>query len=199
MVDLPLSPVVAAVLPDRRGDGARREFDAVPVAEPVVPGAASGGLPGVSGGNPVVRGGSGDALPVAPPVPAGVEQSFSVASDALGPVDIGVDGGGEDLRVRFSADAGAARVMAAEAPRLLADLAAQGVRVQALAFDGRVETGAEPGFAAGAGGGGSQQPSGQLGGQPGFAAGRQPAALPEPAVIASGAGARVPRISERYA
>jgi hypothetical protein len=138
-------------------------------------------------------------LPVTPPVPAAGEQRISVASDTLGPVDIGVDGGGEDLRVRFSADAGAARVMAAEAPRLLADLAAQGVRVQALAFDGRVEPDAAPGLAAGTGGSPSQQPSGQPGGQPGFAAARQAAALPEPAVTGSGAGSRIPRISERYA
>jgi hypothetical protein len=195
VADLPLPPVVAAVLPAPRGDGARREFEAIPVVEPVVSAATSVGLPGVSGGNPVVRGGAGDGSPVAPPAPAAGEQQFSVASDTLGPVDIGVDGGGEDLRVRFSAEAGAARVMAAEAPRLLADLAAQGVRVQALAFDGRAETG----LAAGADGSPAQQSPGQPGGQPGFAAGRQAAALPESAVTGSGAGSRIPRISERYA
>lgn len=74
--------------------------------------------------------------PEAAPRPADAPVTMTVASDRLGDVGIGLDGGAQDLRVQLSASSTATGVLAAEAPRLLADLAANGLRLQSLDIGG---------------------------------------------------------------
>ena len=68
---------------------------------------------------------------------AAVPPPLSIASDALGSITVGIDGGPQDLRLRFEAAPHAAGLIAAEVPRLLADLAAHGVRLQSLDIGGQ--------------------------------------------------------------
>lgn len=76
---------------------------------------------------------------------------ITVASDSLGDVGIRLEGGLQDLRVQFSGSMAAANTMAADAPRLIADLAVGGVRVQSLDFAARAEAGPAAELGSGAG------------------------------------------------
>jgi hypothetical protein len=185
-------PEVLTVL--QGSTGAQRELDGrtalgEAASDVVAPVGSAVVLPGVSGGNAVVRRVSEAVPAVALPEAA---PASSVESAALGPVAIGVEGGEQDLRVSLSGSSAAAATMSAEAPRLLAELAANGVRVQSLAFDGRAEFAADAGGQGGFGAGPGQQGASQSGserGRAGIAAGLM--RLPD-------APAR-PRASERYA
>jgi hypothetical protein len=73
----------------------------------------------------------------APPRPIAAPPPLSIASDALGSVSVGIDGGPQDLHLRFDANPLAAGLLLAEAPRLVADLAAHGVRLQSLDIGGQ--------------------------------------------------------------
>nr|WP_310523438.1 hypothetical protein [Polymorphobacter sp.] len=74
-----------------------------------------------------------------------------VNSQSLGEVRIALEGGAQDLRVKLAVGSGAAAVVA-DAPRLAADLAANGVRLQSLDVSG--------GGAAMSSGGGWNAPAG---------------------------------------
>jgi hypothetical protein len=94
--------------------------------------------------------------PIAP-TPPGPDSLPVVTSDTFGQVRIGVEGDAADLRVSLAVSGGAPALLAAEAPRLAADLAANGIRLQSL------DVGSFAGGAGGslAGGGGQQRPAGQ--------------------------------------
>lgn len=83
---------------------------------------------------------------------------IAVASDRLGAVRIGIEGTALDLKVSLGLAPGAAAIVAADVPRLVADLAASGVRLQSLDIAG--------GGAFGGGQFGDAQPQGRQGGQP---------------------------------
>lgn len=78
----------------------------------------------------------------ASPLMASVETSSAPASDLavesgrLGAVRIGIEGDAGDLKVSLGLSPAAAALVAAEAPRLIADLAAGGVRLQSLDVSG---------------------------------------------------------------
>jgi hypothetical protein len=210
------SPVATPLRPDGRvaaAPGQRRLIEGAPAVVPrdgaeqsllpeLAPDAAVPVPAGDSGGNPGPRATAAtgfamaarEALPVAAPVS---DAGLVVDSEALGAVEIGVEGGGQDLRVRLSGSSAAAGAMAAEAPRLLAELTAAGLRVQSLAFDGRVDAGADApaGFAAGSGQPGAQQ-SGS--GQSGFDRGRAGAARELLREVAAERAATL-RMPERFA
>ena len=57
---------------------------------------------------------------------------MTVASATLGDVSIGLDGGPDDLRVSLGMAPGGAALVAADAARLVGDLAASGIRLQSL-------------------------------------------------------------------
>lgn len=79
-----------------------------------------------------------------------------MASERLGLVRIGLAGGLDDLRIQLSADsAPAASALSGEAPRLAAELAAQGYRLHSLEFASRGDAGATsaPALAGGTAGG----------------------------------------------
>lgn len=80
---------------------------------------------------------------VTAPEPA-VATDVVVSSDRLGVVRIGIEGAPGDLRVSLGLSPAAAVIVAADTPRLLADLAAGGVRLQSLDLSGS-------GFASGQG------------------------------------------------
>jgi hypothetical protein len=98
-----------------------------------------------------------------PPLPAAagpmpVPDSLpAVTTETFGPVRIGLEGDVADLRVSLAVSAGAPALLAVDAPRLAADLAANGIRLQSL------DVGSFAGGAGGslAGGGGQQRPAGQ--------------------------------------
>lgn len=96
------------------------------------------------------------------------ESLANVATEAFGAVRIGVEGDAGDLKVSLSVTAGTPALLVADAPRLVADLAANGIRLHSL------DVGS---FAGGAGSGGAQQR--QTGSAPAAAA--SAAALPAPA------------------
>ena len=111
------------------------------------------------------------------------QPSLAIASDTLGAVTVGIDGGPQDLRLRLDANPLAAGRIAAEAPRLVADLAAQGVRLHTLDIGGQS---LNPSF--------GQQPQGQ---QP---QGQQPQGQSRPPPTAFFPDARpAPPRSDRYA
>jgi hypothetical protein len=91
---------------------------------------------------------------------------IAIRSEQLGAVRIGIEGTPGDLRVSLGLSPAAAALVAADAPRLLADLAAGGVRLQSLDVSGS-------GFA---GGQGASQGAPQH--QP------QPGSAPRPAIAA---------------
>jgi hypothetical protein len=161
---------------------------APPVAAPRLRREAGDGDPAygfVAGGEPV-------AMRAAPraeissaataPVIADVEIStpsavdLAIDSPRLGAVRIGIEGGAGDLKVSLGLSPAAAALVAADAPRLIADLAAGGVRLQSLDVSG--------------GGGGQQQPPSQH-----APASPRPAA---PAVAMNPIAAR-PSTADRYA
>lgn len=74
------------------------------------------------------------APPVAEPLPLSLrpEPLTNVATEAFGTVRIGVDGDARDLKVSLSVTVGTPALLAADAPRLAADLAANGIRLQSL-------------------------------------------------------------------
>jgi hypothetical protein len=68
-------------------------------------------------------------------VPAPVvasEPTAPVTTDRFGDVRIGVEGDARDLKVSLAVTGGTPALLAAEAPRLAADLAANGIRLQSL-------------------------------------------------------------------
>jgi hypothetical protein len=65
-----------------------------------------------------------------------VATDIAVRSDRLGAVRIGIEGAPGDLRVSLGLSPASALLVAADAPRLLADLAAGGVRLQSLDLSG---------------------------------------------------------------
>ncbi|MFZ4689566.1 MAG: hypothetical protein ACOYLS_10035 [Polymorphobacter sp.] len=80
--------------------------------------------------------GGGDAsLYLAAPPPAA--DSIAMASARLGAIELRLEGGPQDLRVQLSGSAAAGAAMAAEAPRLVADLGAGGIRLQSLDIGGQ--------------------------------------------------------------
>ena len=120
----------------------------------------------------------------APPVAtaAPVPDSLPVVtSDTFGQVRIGLEGDSSDLRVSLAVSGGAPALLAAEAPRLAADLAANGIRLHSL------DVGS---FAGGAGGGGQQRPAAQ----PGSAAPASP-----PAAAFTAPPPSRPAAADRYA
>ncbi len=74
--------------------------------------------------------------PAAPRATAPAETATTVTSDRLGPVRIAVEGGLQDLRVSLGLGAAGAALVAADVPRLVADLAGAGVRLQSLDIGG---------------------------------------------------------------
>lgn len=189
-------PLVVPAPVKGRADADARTTMGEALAETVAPNASTVVLPGVSGGNTVVRGASIDAPSLAVALPEAA-QAMTVESQVLGPVEIGVEGGEQDLRVHLAGNSLAAATMAAEAPRLLAELAANGLRVQSLAFDGPGLAGDVAGQGGNSGQSGSSQPGSS---QPG--SDRRPAvAVATGQVRPAEAPAAVlrPRISERYA
>jgi hypothetical protein len=83
------------------------------------------------------------STPITAPDPAATTD-IVVSSDRLGLVRIGIEDAPGDLRVSLGLSPAAAVIVAADAPRLLADLAAGGVRLQSLDLSGN-------GFAGGQG------------------------------------------------
>jgi hypothetical protein len=108
---------------------------------------------------------------------------MAIRSERLGAVRIGIEGAPGELRVSLGLSPAAASIVAADTPRLVADLAAGGVRLQSLDLSGS-------GFAGGQGPsqGAPQQPP-QSG--PGLRTARQSVNIP---VIAMPA-----RTADRYA
>ena len=73
----------------------------------------------------------------APPAPATPATAPPVVhSERLGSVHVAVEQSGDEVRVTLGLAAAAVPLVGADAPRLAADLAAQGHRLQALNFDG---------------------------------------------------------------
>ncbi len=106
---------------------------------------------------------------------------MAMASERLGLVEIGLAGGADDLRIRLSAESTpAAAALSGEAPRLAAELAAQGYRLHSLDFASRGDGGgALPAtMLAGGAAGGEQRHA------PGSEPRPAPAALPAPAPVA---------------
>jgi hypothetical protein len=69
----------------------------------------------------------------APPAPANAPAPAApVVTDRFGDVRIGLEGDARDLKVSLAVTAGTPALLAAEAPRLAADLAANGIRLQSL-------------------------------------------------------------------
>ena len=125
---------------------------------------------------------------------------LTVASDRLGDVGIGLQGGPQDLRVQLSGSASAAGALLADASRLVADLAASGLRLHSLDIGGDAGSGQA---SAQAGGQAASQGSSQNFGQP--AGDGRPRGAPPPAVAAFAADSagqlttrRAP-LSDRYA
>ena len=112
-----------------------------------------------------------------PPAP------FAVASDRLGDVRIGIEGTAHDLKISLGLAPAAAAIVAADAPRLIADLAAGGVRLQSLDLS------------AGAFGNGQAQTPGQSHSQHH----RGAAATPPQALQPPMTPAPVSRLRDRYA
>lgn len=102
--------------------------------EPQAAGASSPGAPALAA-TADARLPTPGAPPAATEVGAEPMPSSGIASERLGAVRIGLEGGIQDLRVSLAVGAGAGLV-AAEAPRLVADLAALGVRVHSLDITG---------------------------------------------------------------
>jgi hypothetical protein len=83
----------------------------------------------------------GQGTPFAQPAPAHSvatrpDAAVPVTTDRFGDVRIGLEGGAQDLKVSLSVAQGAPSLLAAEAPRLAADLAANGIRLQSLDVGG---------------------------------------------------------------
>ena len=76
-----------------------------------------------------------------PPPATGIDIGFT--SDRLGAVRIGIDGAPGELRVSLGLSPAAAAIVAADAPRLIADLAATGARLQSLDVSGGGFTGGQ--------------------------------------------------------
>lgn len=134
--------------PEReRGDGAGSEAGAP---------AASGLAAVVAGSTERARHVAAVAAPPGEGPQAQAPAQVSVASERLGAVRVGLEGGPQDLRVSLALAPSGAWLVAAEAPRLVAELAAQGVRVQSLDIGG----GGAGGSATGSPAGGDGRPRG---------------------------------------
>ncbi|KPF79493.1 hypothetical protein IP88_01845, partial [alpha proteobacterium AAP81b] len=90
--------------------------------------------------------------PASPPLREPLETAMALASERLGLVRIGLEGGPNDLRVSLAASSPAAASLLAEAPRLAAELGAQGYRLHSL------DVAAGGGASGGAGAGGQRAP-----------------------------------------
>jgi hypothetical protein len=113
--------------------------------------------------------GAADIAPRPVPPPVVAEAPPVVSSDRFGDVRIGVEGDARDLKVSLAVSAGPPALLAAEAPRLAADLAANGIRLQSL------DVGS---FAGGSAGSGQQPRPGQPQGSAVPAAGPSHASRP---------------------
>ncbi len=82
-----------------------------------------------------------DAAAVAPAAPARPQMPAIVHSDRLGQVQIAVDQRGDDVRVTLGLAAAVVPLVGAETPRLVAELAAQGHRLQTLDFNANGDSG----------------------------------------------------------
>ena len=116
----------------------------------------------------------------ATPQPRG---AIAVATDSLGAVRIGIEGSVQDLQVSLGLSPAAAAIVAADVPRLIADLAANGVRLQSLDVTGGGTFGGQAG--------------GQSGGQPGQPGRAAAMALNLPAALTDFADTARPR--DRFA
>lgn len=85
--------------------------------------------------NGVVAPAEVQAAPAATAPPAS-PIDIALSSSRLGDVRIGIEGAADDLRVSIGLSPAAASIVAADAPRLIADLAATGIRLQALDLSG---------------------------------------------------------------
>ncbi|KAB7648330.1 hypothetical protein F3168_01005 [Polymorphobacter fuscus] len=113
-----------------------------------------------------------------------------VASDRLGDVRIGIEGTAHDLRLSLGLAPAVAPLVAAEVPRLVADLAASGVRLQSLEL-----TGAGANSAGGGTAFGHNLPQGQREAPPQATRPLAAAVLPPPPAVT----APRPRFPDRYA
>ena len=86
-----------------------------------------------------VSGSPPDRAPVADP-----RTEVAVVSDRLGDVRIGIEGSAQDLKVSLGLAPLSAAILAADLPRLVADLAANGVRLQSLDISGSGHFGGQP-------------------------------------------------------
>ena len=137
---LPPPMPMEAMIGDRRREAQVAEWDA-----------DDGGLQAVAvpAGAMAPRSSGEMVMREAGPLRAALLPAPPVLSPQLGEVRIGLDGGAQDLRVSLSVATGGAAVVA-DAPRLAADLLANGVRLQSLEVSGGGV----------AGGGGWSAPSG---------------------------------------
>jgi hypothetical protein len=89
--------------------------------------------------------GTAAASPLLPTVSISTAPAIDLAVETsrLGGVRIGIEGGGSDLKVSLELSPAAAALVVAEAPRLIADLVAGGVRLQSLDVSGG-GTGGQP-------------------------------------------------------
>ena len=123
--------------------------------------------------------------PPAPVLPASTPPV--VHSERLGSVHVAVEQSGDEVRVTLGLAAAVVPLVGADAPRLAADLAAQGHRLQALEFDGGGSNGA------GSGGGAARQD------QPPPASAPDPAHRDRRAAAAQAAMTSLPATADRYA
>lgn len=131
--------------------------------------------------------------PPAPVLPASTPPV--VHSERLGSVHVAVEQSGDEVRVTLGLAAAAVPLVGAEVPRLVADLAAQGHRLQALEFDGGGSNGAGSGVSYGGsnGGGAARQD------QPPPASAPDPAHRDRRAAAAQAAMTSLPATADRYA
>ena len=151
-------------------------------------------IPGQSFATPFVTPPRESFAPPAPATPAITPPV--VHSERLGSVHVAVEQSGDAVRVTLGLAAAAVPLVGADVPRLAADLAAQGHRLQALEFDGGGSNGAGSGVSYGGsnGGGAARQD------QP------PPASAPDPAhrdrraaTAADVAMTSLPATADRYA
>lgn len=121
---------------------------------------------------------------------------IALSSSRLGNVHIGVDGAADDLRVSIGVAPAAAAIIAADAPRLIADLAASGIRLQALDLSGAGVSGQSDQPQGFAGSGTGQPPPHHAPNAPAYPL---PASQPFAAPPAPRAEPAHPRASDRYA
>lgn len=136
-----LSPAPAVTAPPRpraTPAGLLREREPVvggpTSAAPAPTGLAAPLSANMAAAGPAGASAAGSAAPVSPTAqPAAVPDAPpALSSDRFGEVHIGLEGDARELKVSLAVSSGAPALLAAEAPRLAADLAANGIRLQTL-------------------------------------------------------------------